>query len=97
MYAMSHLETELTALRVRLAALEEQKSLETGGCTTEKEHPLKLLEGIIEEKILQLKRNRYSRSIPLARFYDKEKLGFLEPIFNLLKDIQGRLDKLEAR
>jgi hypothetical protein len=94
---MSHLDSELTALRVRLAALEEQKRLETEAALQKKEHPLKVLEGIIEEKRAQVRRNRYSSSIPLARFHDLEKLGFLEPIFNMLKDIQGRLDKLERR
>jgi hypothetical protein len=31
----------------------------------------------------------------LARFYDEEKVAMMEPIFNMLKDIQQRLTVLE--
>lgn len=44
-----------------------------------------------------INRNSYSKSIPLARFYDQEKLEMMEPIFNMLKDIQDRLEILEKK
>jgi hypothetical protein len=44
-----------------------------------------------------IERNSYSKSIPLAKFYDKEKVAFLEPIFIMLKNIQERLDVLENK
>jgi hypothetical protein len=59
--------------------------------------PLKKLEGIIDEKRKQIERNSYSKSIPLARFYDQEKVAFLDPILNMLKNIQERLDALESK
>jgi hypothetical protein len=60
-------------------------------------YPLKTLEGIIDEKRKQIERNSYSKSIPLARFYDQEKVAFLDPILNMLKNIQERLDALESK
>jgi hypothetical protein len=33
----------------------------------------------------------------LARFYDQEKVAMLEPILNMLVDIQMRLDALEKK
>ena len=92
---MSQLDSELNTLRIRLAALEEQKRIESETASQKKAFPLKTLEGIIDEKRNQINRNSYSKSIPLARFYDQEKLAFLEPIFNMLKNIQERLDALE--
>lgn len=94
---MSQLDLELNSLRLRLAALEEQKRVETEKELEKKTFPLKTLEVIIEEKREQIERNSYSRTLPLARFYDQEKLAFLEPIFNMLKDIQYRLEVLERK
>ena len=59
------------------------------------ENPLKILETIIDEKKKQIERNSYSKSVPLARFYDQEKVTFLEPILDALKNIQQRLEALE--
>jgi hypothetical protein len=59
------------------------------------EFPLKVLEERINEKRKQIERNGYSKSIPLARFYDQEKVAFLEPIFTMLKNIQERVKVLE--
>ena len=94
---MSQLDSELNALRIRLATLEEQKRIESESASTKMAFPLMALEGIIDEKREQIKRNSYSKSIPLARFYDQEKVAFLEPIFNMLKNIQERLDALEKK
>jgi hypothetical protein len=93
---MSHLDTEITSLLLRLAALEEQKRIYTEKAER-KEFPLKVLEGIIDENRNRIDRNSYSKSLPLSRFYEQEKLAFLEPIFHMLKDIQGRLEILEKR
>jgi hypothetical protein len=56
---------------------------------------LERLGDIIQEKKMQIERNSYSKSLPLARFYDQEKVGYLEPIFNMLVDIQKRVEALE--
>jgi polyphosphate kinase len=83
---MSQLDSELNMLRIRLAALEEQKRIELETASEKKAFPLKTLEGILDEKRKKIERNSYSKSVPLARFYDQEKLAFLEPIFNMLKN-----------
>ena len=92
---MSQLDSELNALRQRLEALEEQKRIQVEIALEKKAFPLKTLEEIIDAKRIQIERNSYSKSIPLARFYDQEKLAYLEPIFNMLKNIQERLEVLE--
>jgi len=94
---MSQLDSELNALRTRLSHLEEKKRIETVSESDKKAFPLKDLANIINEKRMQIDRNSYSKSIPLARFYDQEKMAFLEPIFNMLKNIQERLEVLEAK
>jgi len=94
---MSQLDSELNALRIRLATLEEQKRIDSEIASEKKAFPLKTLEGIIDEKRKQIERNYYSKSNHLAKFYDQEKIEFLEPIFNMLKNIQERLDALERK
>lgn len=94
---MSQLDSDLNLLRLRLAALEEQKRIETANVSEKKAFPLKTLEKILDEKRKQIERNSYSKSLPLARFYDQEKIAFLEPIFNMLQNIQDRLEVLEKK
>ena len=94
---MSHHDLKLNSLRLRLADLEEQKRAETENTLHKKNFPLKTLEEIIEEKKKKIELNKYSKNVPLARFYDQEKIEFLEPIFNILKNIQERLDILEKK
>jgi hypothetical protein len=94
---MSQLDSDLNLLRLRLAALEEQKRIETANVSEKKAFPLKTLENILDEKRKQIERNSYSKSLPLARFYDQEKVAFLEPIFNMLQNIQDRLEVLEKK
>jgi hypothetical protein len=65
--------------------------------TTDIRSSMKILEDKIVEKRKEIERNNYAKNVPLAGFYDREKLAFLEPILNALKDIQTRLDVLEKR
>jgi hypothetical protein len=94
---MSQIDSELSLLRQRLATLEEQKRIESEKNAEKRTNPLKVLQEIILAKSKQIERNSYSKSIPLARFYDQEKLDMLEPIYNMLVDIQRRLDILEKK
>jgi hypothetical protein len=94
---MSQFDSELTLLKQKLAALEEQKRIELEKEAEKKTNPLKVLEEFIDEKKKLIANNRYSRSVPLAQLYDKEKVSMLEPIFNMLQDIQKRLDALEKK
>jgi hypothetical protein len=70
------------------------KSAEGGGGSC---YPLNVLKNIIDEKRKRIERNSYSKSNALARYYDQEKLEMMEPIFNMLKDIQDRLEILEKK
>ena len=92
---MSQIDSEIHALRARIKALEEQKAIHVEKAEKERAFPLEALGDIIQEKKMQIGRNSYSKSPPLARFYDQEKVGYLEPIFNMLVNIQKRLEALE--
>jgi hypothetical protein len=97
MKTMSQIDIDLNLLKQRIAALEEQKRIEAEKEAEKKANPIKILEVIIEEKKKKIENNRYSKSLPLARFYDQEKVAMLEPILNMLVDIQMRLDALEKK
>jgi len=94
---MSVIDSELLLLKQRLSALEEQKRIEAEKEAEKKANPMKVLENIIDEKKKQIERNSYSRSLPLAQYYDQEKVAMLEPILNALQDIQKRLTALENK
>ena len=93
---MSQLDTELKLLRQRLAYLEEQKILEIERELQKKAHSLQVLDNFILDKKNRIQKNTYSRSVPLAAYYDSEKIAFLEPILNTLLDFQRRIEALEA-
>ena len=119
---MSQLDTELTLLKQKLAALEEQKRIELEKEAEKKTNPLKVLEEFIDEKkkvsnmlalcypqgysglplsvqILQRRERKEGlRSEDIVWLSDQnDKVKFLEPIFNMLQDIQKRLDALEKK
>ena len=97
---MSHInqiDNELNLLREKLASLEEQKKNEVQKQIEKINNPLKTFEMIIDQKRKQIDQNSYSKSIPLARFYDQEKLAMMEPIYHMLKNIQERLTVLENK
>lgn len=112
-YRMSTIDSELILLKARLAALEEQKRIEAEKDAEKKENPMKVLETILEDKkkrpnyLAGASRGQYGRpnnpNIHLGT-EDKEwvidqndKVEFLEPIFNMLKKIEERLDILENK
>ena len=94
---MSNIDTELSLLKMRLAALEEQKRIEAEKEAENRANPMKVLGDIIDEKKKKIENNRYSKSLPLAQYYDQEKVAMLEPILNALHDIQKRLTALETK
>ena len=94
---MNQVDAELRLLRQRSVYLEQQKIAEIERELQKKAHALQVLENFIDEKKERIQQNRYSRSVPLAAYYDGEKIAFLEPILNVLKDFQKRLEVLEKR
>ena len=120
---MSQLDTELTLLKQKIAALEEQKRIELEKEAEKKTNPLKILEEFIDEKkkvsnMLALWYPHGHDSLPLSAQIlqsrrakggalmsedivwlcdQNDKVSMLEPIVNMLQDIQKRLDALEKK
>ena len=104
---MSDVNTSIQVSRERIVRLEEHlqfekeklaKMLESStafGGDEQRMGCLETIKGIIEAKRSQIEQNRYSKSIPLARFYDQEKLEMLEPILMMLTKMDERLQALE--
>ena len=92
---MSQLDSEIIMLRRRLADLEEQKQIEVKKGSDKKEFPLKTLEVLIDnyESLIpgknQIQEEKWRKS--------REKLIFLKPILDVLKEFQERLEILEMR
>ncbi len=94
---MSHIDTEIQQLNERLAVLEKKKQDEIRQNEEKRKFPLQTLEKIIEDKKQKILQNRYSKNIPLARFYDVEKIEMLEPIHALLQSLNERVAALENK
>jgi hypothetical protein len=93
---MSKLDSELNTLRIRLATLEEQKRIESETASAAKEFPMKALEGVIE--MYRSVREGHSNKFQNERYrYSREKLSFLQPILDVLKNINERLEVLEKK
>jgi hypothetical protein len=107
---MSQIDDELTILKQRLAALEEQKRIEAEKEAEKKTNPIKILGEIVDEK--KKLRNLSQVGRPSGRTPKEfcmsteefvwlcdqnDKAKYLEPIFNILKSINDRLDALENK
>ena len=92
---MSQLDSEIMMILKRLADLEEQKQIEVKKASDKKELPLKTLEVLIDnyESLIpgknQIQEEKWRKS--------REKLIFLKPILDVLKEFQERLEILEMR
>ena len=90
---MSTIDSELLLLKQRLSALEEQKRIEAEKDAEKRANPMKVLKDIIDEKKQQIENNRYSKLLPQLN----DQVAMLEPILNVLHDIQKRLTALENK
>jgi hypothetical protein len=109
---MSAIDSELNLLKQRMAVLEEQKRIEAEKAE-KKANPIKVLGEILDEKkklrnvLDDAPRHgpslRPSKTIPMGtEEFDwlcdqNDKAKYLEPIFNMLKSINERLDVLENK
>lgn len=59
--------------------------------------PTTTLEVIRNEIATKLNNNRYSKSIPLAAFYDWQRVETINAILDALTKINSRLDALENK
>ncbi len=94
---MVSIDLTIEKLKDQLAILEKKKQEEMKQEEEKRKFPLQVLEELIEQKKEKISRNRYSKSIPLAKFYDEEKVKMLEPILWSLHDLSKRIDVLEKR
>ena len=87
---------EIDELKLKIIELEkEQIQKDLIYKKTSIEYNLQVIEKTLEEINNCIIQNRYSKSFPLARLYDKQLVSYLEPIYNLLKITNERLDKIE--
>ena len=105
---MSQIDDELTILKQRLAALEEQKRIEAEKEAENKINPMKIIGEILNEKkklpiVSQggepMKTREFCMSTEKFVWLcdQNDKVKYLEPIFNMLKSINERLDALENK
>ena len=95
---MSIFNDEIQKLQSRILELEKLKREEEIHHSKKKEsieHNFKVINDVLTEKKTAINNNRYSKSVPLARYYDQELVTHLEAIYNILQIVDERLKKLE--
>ena len=95
---MSSVTEEIQKLQLRILELEKQKKeKDESDKKTSIEHNFKVINDVLTEKTTAINNNRYSKSVPLARYYDQELVTHLEAIYNILQIVDERLKKLEDK
>lgn len=93
---MSAITEEIQKLQSRILELEnQQKEKDDIDKKTSIDHNFNIINDVLTEKNTSIKNNNYSRSVPLARFYDQQLVTHLEAVYNILKIIDKRLKRLE--
>jgi len=95
---MSSVPEEIQQLQLRILELEKQKKeKDESDEKTSIDHNFKVINDVLTEKKTAINNNRYSKSLPLARYYDQELVTHLESIYNILQIVDERLKKLEDK
>jgi hypothetical protein len=95
---MTSVTEEIKQLQLRILELEKQKKeKDESDKKTSIEHNFKVINDVLTEKTTAINNNRYSKSVPLARYYDQELVTHLEAIYNILQNVDERLKKLEEK
>ena len=95
---MSSVTEEIQQLQLRILELEKQKNeKDESDKRTSIDHNFKVINDVLTEKKTSINNNRYSKSVPLARYYDQELVTHLEAIYNILQIVDKRLKKLEEK
>ena len=95
---MSSVTEEIQQLQLRILELEKQKNeKDESDKKTSIDHNFKVINYVLTEKKTAINNNRYSKSVPLARYYDQELVTHLEAIYNILQIVDERLKKLEDK
>jgi hypothetical protein len=95
---MSSVPEEIQQLQLRILELEKQKKeKDESDKKTSIDHNFKVIYDLLTEKKTAINNNRYSKSVPLAKYYDQELVTHLESIYNILQIVDERLKKLEDK
>ena len=95
---MSSVTEEIQKLQLRILELEKQKKeKDESDKKTSIEHNFKVINDVLTEKKTAINNNRYSKSVPLARYYDQELVTHLEAVYNCLKLLDERILKIERK
>jgi len=95
---MSSVTEEIQQLQLRILELEKQKKeKDESDKKTSIDHNFNVINDVLTEKKTAINNNRYSKSVPLARYYDQELVRHLEAIYNILQIVDERLKKLEEK
>ena len=93
---MTSVSEEMQQLQLRIIEFEtQQKELEENDKKTSIEYNFKVLNNLLNEKKTNVANDRYSKSVPLARYYDQQLVTHLDAIYNILHIVDDRLKKLE--
>jgi hypothetical protein len=89
--------SELTLLRAKVAALEEAALEEAAAAAQiqKKATAMERLQKILDNKKAALARNSYSKSVPLAAFYDREKVDLVDALIDIIEGLNARVTSLE--
>ena len=95
---MSSVPEEIQQLQLRILELEKQKKeKDESDKKTSIDHNFKVINDLLTEKKTAINNNRYSKSVPLAKYYDQQLVTHLESIYNILQIVDERLKKLEDK
>jgi hypothetical protein len=95
---MSLITEEIQQLQLRILELEKQKKeKDKSDEKTSIDHNFRVINDVLTEKKTAINNNRYSKSVPLAKYYDQELVTHLEAICNILQIVDERLKKLEEK
>jgi len=93
---MSFVSEEIIKLQLRIIELEKQQQIENENLNKNSiTHNFTIITDLLTEKKTSIKNNRYSKNVPLARYYDEELVTHLEAIYNILQILDSRIRKIE--
>ena len=95
---MSSVTDEIHQLQLRILKLEKQKKeKDESDKKTSIDINFKVINDVLTEKKTAIDKDKYSKSVPLARYYDQQLVTHLEAIYNILQIVDERLKKLEEK
>lgn len=93
---MEDINQEITSLKQKLEALEYNKKLiEEHNKKTNVDLNLNILDQSIKKREDKIRGNNYSKSYVVAKFVDRDMIPPLQSIYNLLHNLNERVENLE--